>query len=238
MFKKYISFGLALLLIMSISLTSFAANSKNQRSDYDEYIKFVERGILAEDITFEYWKQLMETSYALEEILEASGEFILVYDSTGRATFPPYSLTKGDVFITNGTSSAGILGHAGIAISSDEILHIAGPGQHPDTITLSGWNAAYTPAGWTKVYRHSNANVAKKAAQWASDTYEGTSVEYVISMDLSSTNETYCSKLVWQAYYYGPDEACADGPTWGVRLPYDLPTSIHNLNLEKTYGQT
>ena len=170
--------------------------------------------------------------------LEASGEFILVYDSTGRATFPPYSLTKGDVFITNGTSSAGILGHAGIAISSDEILHIAGPGQHPDTITLSGWNAAYTPAGWTKVYRHSNANVAKKAAQWASDTYEGTSVEYVISMDLSSTNETYCSKLVWQAYYYGPDEACADGPTWGVRLPYDLPTSIHNLNLEKTYGQT
>ena len=53
MFKKYISFGLALLLIMSISLTSFAANSKNQRSDYDEYIKFVERGILAEDITFE-----------------------------------------------------------------------------------------------------------------------------------------------------------------------------------------
>lgn len=101
-----------------------------------------ERGILAEDITFEYWKQLMETSYALEEVIEASGEFILVYDSTGRAAYPPYSLTKGDVFITNGTSSAGILGHAGIAISSDEILHIAGPEQHPDTITLSGWNAA------------------------------------------------------------------------------------------------
>ena len=121
MFKKYISFGLALLLIMSISLTSFAANSKNQRSDYDEYIKFVERGILAEDITFEYWKQLMETSYALEEILEASGEFILVYDSTGRATFPPYSLTKGDVFITNGTVRRHIVGGANRTLFSVDL---------------------------------------------------------------------------------------------------------------------
>lgn len=55
--------------------------------------------------------------------------------------------------------------------------------------------------------------------------------QYVITMDLESTDETYCSKLVWQAYYYGHTPSAANGPTWGVRLPYSLPDTIHNLDL-------
>jgi len=239
MFKKYFSFILALVMIMTMSVTAFAASPDKTEVEYNEYVQLVKQGVLAEDITFEYWKQLKETSYALEKALEASDEFTLVYDSTDtRGTYSTYSLTKGDVFITSGTSSAGILGHAGIAISSDYILHIAGPGYHPTTISLSRWNSNYTTEGWTKVYRHSDDDVADQAGQWASDTYEGTDAEYLISMNLASTDETYCSKLVWQAYYYGPEEPCANGPTWGVRLPYDLPTTIHDLSLEKTYEET
>lgn len=237
--KKVISMILSFVLLLSGSVTAFAASPDKTDAEYNEYVQLVEQGVLAEDITFEYWKQLKETSYALEEALEASNEFTLVYDSTDtRSTYSAYTLTKGDVFITSGTSSAGILGHAGIAISSSYILHIAGPGHHPATISLSKWNSTYTTEGWTKVYRHTDSDVADDAGQWASDTYKGTSAEYVISMDLASTDETYCSKLVWQAYYYGPDEACANGPTWGVRLPYDLPTTIHDLSLEKTYEET
>ena len=58
------------------------------------------------------------------------------------------------------------------------------------------------------------------------------------NMDLTSTDKTYCSKLVWQAYYYGPDTHCANGPTVGVRLPYDLPSTIHDLSLVQTYEKT
>lgn len=239
MFKKYLSFILSLVILMSMGVTAFAASPEKTETEYNQYTDLLKQGVLSEDITFEYWKQLKEASYDLEKALEASDEFTLVYDSTdSRGTYSTYSLTKGDVFITSGTSSAGILGHAGIAISSSYILHIAGPGYHPATITLSRWNSTYTTEGWTKVYRHSDSDVADDAGQWAADTYQGTTAEYVISMDLTSTAETYCSKLVWQAYYYGPDEACANGPTWGVRLPYDLPTTIHDLSLEKTYEET
>ena len=85
--------------------------------------------------------------------------------------------------------------------------------------------------GWNKVYRHSDSSIAEDAAQWAEDTYKDSDAEYVITMDLESTDETYCSKLVWQAYYYGHTPSAANGPTWGVRLPYSLPDSIHNLDL-------
>lgn len=239
MLKKYLGCILAVVLSMTMSVTAFAASSDKTIVECNEYVQLVKAGVLAEDITFEYWKQLKEASYTLEKTLEASDEFTLVYDSTDiRATYASYSLTKGDVFITNGTSSAGILGHAGIAISDNSILHIAGPNCHPTTISLSDWNSDYTTEGWTKVYRHYNDDVADRAGQWAADNYEGSDAEYVISMNLVSTNETYCSKLVWQAYYYGPEEPSANGPTWGVRLPYDLPDTIYGLSLVKTYEET
>ena len=136
----------------------------------------------------------------------------------------------GDVFITSSTVSSGLLGHAGISISSSSILHIAGPGEHPDTISKNSWLNKYDE-GWNKVYRHSDSSIAEDAAQWAEDTYKDSDAEYVITMDLESTDETYCSKLVWQAYYYGHTPSAANGPTWGVRLPYSLPDTIHNLDL-------
>ncbi len=30
---------------------------------------------------------------------------------------------------------------------------------------------------------------------------------------------------------YGHTPSAANGPTWGVRLPYSLPDTIHNLDL-------
>ena len=72
MFKKYLSFILVLAMLMSMSVTAFAASPNKTESEYNQYIELVNQGILAEDITFEYWKQLKETSYELEKALEAS----------------------------------------------------------------------------------------------------------------------------------------------------------------------
>lgn len=238
MFKKCFGFILAVLMVSTLSVTAFGANTVEMSDEYKQYVQLVDQGVLSGDITFEYWKQLKAESLALEEALASSSEFTLVYDST-TTTFATssYSMEKGDVFITNGTSSAGILGHAAIAIDDVDILHIAGAGANPATLSLSKWHDNYTTKGWTKIYRHSNSDVAKAAGKWAADTYKGSSAEYFIDLDLTTTNKTYCSKLVWQAYYYGPDDPCADGPTWGVCLPYGLPDRIHDLRLVKTYDQ-
>ncbi|EBF5117160.1 hypothetical protein FHZ94_15235 [Listeria monocytogenes] len=54
-----------------------------------------------------------------------------------------YTLKKGDIFVTNATSSKGLTGHAGIAISSNKSLHIPG-GSTTKLYTLSQWKSAYT----------------------------------------------------------------------------------------------
>lgn len=57
------------------------------------------------------------------KLLKRTGILASEYDKMLRASFTP---KKGDVIITNGTSSAGILGHAGIATSSRYVFHIVG----------------------------------------------------------------------------------------------------------------
>lgn len=157
--------------------------------------------------------------------------------SKSNAGFAP---RRGDIFVTNGTSSAGILGHAGIALDEWTILHIAGPGYHPTTISVDAWNSLYSmknKSSWTKVYRHSSQTVAYQAATWASTTYKNSGATYKITADLTSTNETYCSKIVWQAYYYGPTTHQGTGLTWGYRLPYDLDSTIKSVSYQNTYSK-
>ncbi len=226
MFKKLISLLLTLSMIVSMGFNVFASESNiNESSDFKEYTKMIDEGVL-EDISFEYWQELKAESARLEEGLEKSTEFENVYDSRSRSS---YSMKKGDVLVTNATSSYGLTGHAGIAISSTQILHIEGPNKLVTVISLNTWNRKYTNKGWTKIYRHSSTSVANAAGDWANRTYRGSKAKYVINTDLASTNKTYCSKIVWQAYYYGPSKANANGPTFGVRLPYQLDSTIHNL---------
>lgn len=244
MLKKLSALLLASVLMFTMGVSAFAAGPQNNENarEYQEYTKLVNDGTLGKDITFEYWQALKSRAAELENQLESSSEFSKVYDSACADTYSTYTMQSGDVFITNGTSSFGITGHAAIAITLDDssktILHISGPGANPSTISLSSWNSTFSSKGWTKIYRHNNSNISSAAATWAKNTYYNSNATYEINMDLASTDKTYCSKLVWQAYYYGPSSHCANGPTWGVRLPYDLPDTIHDLMLVKTYEKT
>lgn len=238
--RKLFMLSLMICVMVGLLLPNAVFATENNKFDtsYSTYENFVNDGTLGEDVSFEDWKILVESSQRLEEVLSNSQEFYEVYSSKDeiiRASFTP---KKGDVIITNGTSSAGILGHAGIATSSNQILHIAGKGYHPVYISFSSWHRKYTNKdsnSWTKVYRHNSSTVANAATNWAVNTYAGSNAEYKITSNLASTDVTYCSKLVWQAYYYGPSSHEANGPTVGYRLPYDLPTTIHNLSYKHTY---
>lgn len=205
---------------------------------YSTYKHYVDEGVLGEDISYDVWKTLVERSYELEKILSNQHEFEEVYSSENQLSWGDFVPLRGDVFITNGTSSAGILGHAGIAISGNSVLHVAGPDCHPENITFSDWHNAYTNKDsrtWTKVYRHIDEAVADVAADWAENTYESSYAEYKITAELWTTDVTYCSKIVWQAYHYGPEYSQTYGPPIGFVDPHSLPDAIMNLRDKHTY---
>lgn len=144
---------------------------------------------------------------------------------------------KGDIFITSGTSpsasGSGIVGHAGIAISSNEILSINGYGEYPTVRTVYNWLDTYNEKGWTKVYRVNSKKQAEKAADWAKKYYYSSNrkdIEYAIFTTTlnSKTEKTYCSRIVWQAYKYGTnakivwDAAEIKKISQNYILPYDL----------------
>lgn len=238
MVKCYILYVVVILMICSLTTPAYATTSVSSKDEYNEYLSCVEQGIWGDEVTFEVWKSLRDQSYALEAALEASTEFELVYSSES-AAYASYSMEAGDVFVTNATISSAILGHAAIAISSTDILHIAGPGQTPSTISLSSWHNNYTNENgadsWTKIYRHSNETIASQAAEWADETYKDSGAGYYINQDVQDTTLTYCSKIVWQAYFYGPETTDATYLSSGYILPYNLANLIGDVSLHKTF---
>lgn len=148
-----------------------------------------------------------------------------------------YVMQPGDVFVTNCAIANGMLGHASIAISHDKILHIGGFFEHPSVMSLAEWNKHYSSESgtWTKVYRSSNPERAVMAANWATKTYYNSNAIYMPSDNVASTDWTYCSKLVWQAYYYGAYEHPSEKQHDGLILPYALKDEIPDMHLVHTF---
>lgn len=224
--KKFMYFGIFLmfvfLFIFNVNVSyADGVNPTKQDLSISTYNDLVKQGVIANDVTYEMWKELNQTSEPTE---------------SGYANIAAsYSLKKGDILISNATSSAGLTGHAGIAVSSKYILHIAGANQKPALISLSSWKSRYgKPHSWrsiTWVYRVSNSSVANKAADWAYKNFYKKNYTYKIDTKIYSLNPTYCSKIVWQAYYFGTGSLhVINVPLTHIAKPYDLPVYFN-----KTY---
>lgn len=121
-----------------------------------------------------------------------------------------YSMKKGDILFTNDTSSS-LVGHVGIAVNNKYILHIPGPKQITELLTLKQWKSKYSkPSKYTWVYRVDSTTLANEAGDWAVKNYYNTKgslssqnikPKYDITVNLTSKNPTYCSKIVYQAYF-------------------------------------
>lgn len=102
----------------------------------------------------------------------------------------------------------------------------------PEIVSLSAFENYYTEKGWIKYYRPYNASNGVKAANWARNTYVNSNDTYKINTNLSSTHETYCSKIVWQAYRYGVGTDAVFYPfQTGVIAPYALFYEIKDTTL-------
>lgn len=233
--KKKLSVMLSAIMMCVTILGGISTVSAEVNSDSDElftqeqYDEGIREGWIEEDTSLEDIQQLNRDSARLEEELENDPSFYEVKTNTFRA---------GDIIVTNGVKVP-LAGHAGIFVGKNTILHIAGPKKHPKTLSFSSWKNSYNKkaGSWTKVYRSTTSSYGPAASNWAMKHYYGSNAEYVINQDLKSTSKTYCSKIVYQAYYYGAGSKSIINPmTRGIIPPYDLRIVIRNCALKHTYN--
>lgn len=120
------------------------------------------------------------------------------------------SYQKGDIFITNsvGSSGKGIVGHTGIVVGKNLILHTSGwkKEPYPRIIKIkvpknskeTSWFNRYPK---TKVARPNSEYLGEQAAKNAIKYFKGKKIGYRISPNPKDIAKTYCSELVWYSYY-------------------------------------
>ncbi|MED4800761.1 hypothetical protein ACQGRJ_18260 [Bacillus atrophaeus] len=196
---------------------------------YAEWIKLNNYGQEPKDENIDF------TSYTLSEPSSSSSAVSLL--STKKTSvkvtqLSSFKVKPGDIFITNSTSAAGILGHSAIANGSNHILDMPGYGNKNDNnrqLTVSQWVSKYNK-GWIKVYRLKNSSLAAKVAKYADRHYWSTKgaatknihIAYKLTPHLYSVSPSYCSKLVYDAYWYGSGSASVLVKRSGYVMPYNL----------------
>lgn len=238
-FKKMLQILCLGIIGIAVSMVSFsssvsASELESEDSLREVYENALNNGELGSDVSFDLWKEIYEESKQLEaSFLEGTSSEI-----PSIAARASYSMKAGDIFLTNATVSSGIVGHAGIAINDTYILHIPGPNKTTQLLTLSDWKSKYAGSnGTTWVHRVNSSDLASKAATWALKNYYNSSgstgsqnikPSYKITTALSSTDPTYCSKIVYQAYYNADKDVSG---TWvynrsGIVSPYDFRSNV------------
>lgn len=131
------------------------------------------------------------------------------------------TVRRGDILLTNGDNSMGLIGLAAIMVTDNFVLEMPGHEKNKTQMLYRGisnnrrimkqiWFDNYR-RHWINIYRYPDSAVADAAARWAYRNYynpTGGSVKtihvtYEITLNLLSKNPSYSSKLVLQAYYFG-----------------------------------
>ncbi|TKH41896.1 hypothetical protein C1I60_21550 [Paenibacillus terrae] len=115
------------------------------------------------------------------------------------------SMRIGDILYSTKTlgGSSKIVGHVGIVNSNFNVIHVT-PGENGGVIdNLTAYMARYGKGETIKVYRPRDGR-GVNAAKWVTNNYSRVN-EYFINpfSKLSTTSPNYCSKFIWQAFYYG-----------------------------------
>lgn len=260
--KKFISVLLATIFTFTLLLPVTANATENSESDYEAlYHQAIEEGIVNKDeLSLDEWLKQNEEFQQIyddgikEDVLDPSSlnysEWLklnnygqepkddyndeVVSFSINAKSKAKFTVKPGDIFVTNATSAAGIVGHAAIANGSNHILDMPGPKYKPKSdnnrqLTVSQWVDTYD-SGWIKVYRIKDSKLAAKVASYADTHYyssKGTAkkdihIAYALTPHLYSKSPSYCSKLVYDAYYYGSGSLKVIKPYSGYVFPYEI----------------
>lgn len=233
--KKFLySFVVLLFSISALSSTfvDIAKAEEEEQENEQNYNQLKSENIIDDSVSEEEWNEYLKEDKTEKENIESEKEITSYAKSS-------FKLKKGDVLITNGTSSKGLTGHAAIAISSKTVIHISGSGAHPSTKSFASFKKDYGKGKkWVKVYRSKKAGAGTKAGNWAIKNYKGKKYKYGINTKLSKKNPTYCSKIIYQAYKYGASKKSIYDPGSHIISPYALPnisSNAYKLKKIKTF---
>ena len=214
----------------------------------NRFIPIYQNGLTlgAYDITFTFDDWLKANNYGQAPV----GSMTI----TPKSIVGGFTLKAGDIFITNSTedgSSGFYLGHAGIANGDGHILDMPGGKNSSDNnrqSTMSDWINQYSvPGKWIKVYRLRDSNLASQVAKYADTHYYSSNgsatknihIDYGLNPHLYETSPSYCSKLVYDAYYFGSGSIDVMIPSPSVYvLPFGLIDTFepsYKPSLVKTY---
>lgn len=205
-YQKLYNQGVKEGIIQDVSLASWIEENKNEYNQvYQDGLK---DGVYDKSMSYEEWIKL--NNYGQPPVVDENWEEV-PQKPLLKGVYKGYTIKKGDILITNGTSSAGLLGHAAIANGNEYILDIPGKGETTRQNTTNWWMSYYNKRGWVKVYRLKDSSIANSAATWADKNYYSTSgsakqnifPKYGMTGSRYEKNPTYCSKIVLQAYYFG-----------------------------------
>ncbi|MFB4212872.1 peptidoglycan amidohydrolase family protein [Shouchella sp. JSM 1781072] len=227
-----------IILLMSLLFVFFGAilfgNQASAEEEHldvgeltiEDYETLIEEEILDESVPYEEAKklffnpdQITEEDFIGEKLTEEEAEEQMSINAQ-------YVPKKGDIVVTSSTSASGVAGHAGIFRDNLHIIHFQSKAAGIKNDTWSQWKSKYPK---TKVLRPSEAN-RSKANVWVTNNYyiKNKQPTYKINTELAKTNPSYCSKIVWQSYWYGAGSSVVRQPTAGVIVPYALEASFYS----------
>ncbi|WP_260482948.1 hypothetical protein [Listeria innocua] len=108
------------------------ANENEYKQVYQEGLK---DDVYDASMSYEEWIKL--NNYGQPPVVDENWEEV-PQNPIVRGVYKGYTIKKGDILITNGTSSSGLLGHAAIANGNEYILDIPGKGKTTNNKRVDG----------------------------------------------------------------------------------------------------
>ena len=222
---------------------------------WPSYLDIKKEGLLETDIGYQQW--LIDNNFGLVIGDDSCFEIVRQERSTAdnKRKFMN-TIKKGDFVVVSDVREpwAPYVGHAAIATTDNWILDM--PGYKDGTYTKEDnnrqlkkgdWFDKYKEA-WTTIYRvRTTQKVRNDIADWADWRYWSSShglkknrhVSYSLATTLKGDyGKAYCSKLVWQALYYGSGDVplVIPRPTIFLVAPYFLPGEMNGSYYPNKYG--
>ncbi|MBN6205918.1 hypothetical protein JYK21_05595 [Ralstonia pickettii] len=119
------------------------------------------------------------------------------YPGTAIRMFP------GDILYSHKYAfSSFLVGHIAIIGENYRIYHINRwkPYGHADSMPV--YLSRHKKGEKLTILRHPQREEAKKAAKWTMQNYDQIK-RYIFTRDLLDLKNNYCSKFIWQAFYFG-----------------------------------
>ncbi|MBD7970491.1 hypothetical protein [Paenibacillus gallinarum] len=170
--------------------------------------------------------------------LRESEESIDTYAEIG-PTYPNTSVSMriGDVLYSTKTlgGSSQIVGHVGIVNSNFKVVHVTPVVDGGVVDTFTTYMGRHGVGETIKVYRPRNG-MGVEAAKWAVYNYSKVTDYFINPLGLLGTlNPNYCSKFIWQAFYYGEGVDIYNNGAGNPNKPGLVTPSIFTTSNQLTY---